>query len=56
MELAHCVALWCVGLEEYTLKKRNRTGFRGAAVGLPAICTGQNSASLKIPVTNCAVI
>lgn len=57
MELTHCVALWCVGLEEYTLKKiKEKTDFRGAPVRLPAIYTGQSSASLKMLVINCAVI
>lgn len=72
VELAHRVALWCVGLEEYTLKKKKtqnqnqnkikkkkqttKTGFRGATVGLPAVDTGQSSASLKMPVTKRAVI
>lgn len=53
MELAHRVALWCVGLKRYTLKKK--TGFRGQQQGfLPR--PGQSSASPEVPVTSCAVI
>lgn len=53
MELAHRVALWCVGLKGYTLKKK--TGFRGQQQGfLPR--PGQSSASPEVPVTSCAVI
>lgn len=54
VELAHCVALCCVGLEGHTLKNK-KTGFRGATVELPDICTGQSSSSLKKPVTDCTV-
>lgn len=53
MELTHYVALPCVDLEKYTLKKRKQMSFKRATEVLPAIRTVQDF-SIKLLVKNCA--